>query len=427
MLTKKLITLAKPIIPYLAKYPRIKSLAKKLTLGIWQQEIKFRTRQWSEDIDVNKIYWINPNHIEYACVLQKDYDKFADRGKIVGGDWDQQAKKITELDTYQAFEARFVHNKPWVETQFYHRVLNEIAQGKIKWGCKTKAEFEQRLQNLESLYYTIKEQGYKTQQELSQTQSVSFTGEDEVTVQINRYGDYMFDDGKHRLIIAKLLKLEKIPVKVTIRHTKWYQFRKDILGYAAAYNGKVYQPITHPDLEDIPSVFGAERFNLMKAQLPLRRGSLLDIGAHWGYFCHKFEDLGFNCYAVESDARHLYFLEKLKRAENKNFQVIGESIFNYSEKTDFDIVIALNIFHHFLKTETLYRQLIDLLKRLQIKAMFFQAHLPDTEQMEGAYKNYAPDEFVDFILQHSTLNQVKYLGKTQDDRPLYLLSQTPAL
>ncbi len=421
MLTKKIIALAKPIIPYLIKYPRVKSWAKKISLGLWQQETNLRTKRLSADIDVNKTYWINPDRIEYACILQEGYDKFADRGKIIGGSWDKQRTKFVELDTYRAFEGKFIYGNAWEKTDFYHRVLEEIAQGKVKWGCTTKAEFDQRLINLETLYYDIKENGYKTQQELAEQQSVSFTGEDEISVQISRSGEYLFDDGKHRLIIAKLLDLTEIPVKVTIRHDEWYQFRKEILNYAAASDGRIYQPITHPDLSDIPSVFGDERFNIIKKHMPIQSGSLLDIGAHWGYFCHRFEEDGFNCYPVESDARHIYFLEKLKQADNRNFTIITGSIFDYYEKTDFDVVLALNIFHHFLKSENLYHQLVALLERLQIKVMFFQAHLPDTEQMKGAYRNYTPDEFVNFIIKHTTLSEAVYLGQTQDDRPIYKL------
>jgi len=147
-------------------------------------------------------------------------------------------------------------------------------------------------------------------------------------------------------------------------------------------------------LSDIPSLYGDERFEIIKAHLPLQIGTLLDIGAHFGYFCHKFEEEGFNCYAAESDDRSIYFLNKLKIAEDRDFKVVYGSIFDYRDKTDFDVVLALNVFHHFIKEEETYYQLIDLLKRLDMKVMFFQTELPDSSQMLGAYRNFDSEDFV---------------------------------
>ena len=182
---------------------------------------------------------------------------------------------------------------------------------------------------------------------------------------------------------------------------------------------KLYHPVTHPDLSDIPSMYGHERFEIIKANLPFNGGDLLDIGAHWEYFCHRLEEEGFTCYAVESNAPSLYFMERLKVAENRRFTIIPKSIFDYTEKTDFDIVLALNIFHHFIKTERDFHHLIDLLRRIRTRAMFFQTEKPDSIQMEGAYRNFDYDEFVQFILEHSNLREAVKIGKTDDGRPLY--------
>ena len=162
---------------------------------------------------------------------------------------------------------------------------------------------------------------------------------------------------------------------------------------------------------------------MIEANLGTRQGRLLDIGSHWGYFCHMFEEIGFDCYAVESDSRHIYFLEKIKRAGNREFKVIPKSIFEYSdiENLHFDVVLALNIFHHFLKEKDSYFKLQDLLKRLKMKEMYFQPHHTNDSQMENAYRNYSEEEFVEFVLQSSMLNEAKFLGRAQDGRGIYKL------
>jgi hypothetical protein len=221
--------------------------------------------------------------------------------------------------------------------------------------------------------------------------------------------------------MAKVLGIDSIPVKVTVRHADWIQFRKEVIEYARSQNGKLYAPITHMDLADMPSYFCDERFKLLMANLDLTRGTVLDIGSHWGYFCHRFEEAGFDCYAVENAAIHVHFLEKLKQAENRRFEIIHGDVFDLREKVDFDIVLALNIFHHFLKSQPTYEQLQQLLQRLDMKVMFFQAHHPEEAQMAGAYRNFDSDEFTAFILENSCLNEAHKIGRGEDGRVIYKL------
>ena len=384
--------------------------------------------RWSGDLDIDGTYWVDPDRIEYACVFKKmeDYSKYHHRGKVVGGNWDQRRIKFADrIGLLHGLEHRFIRGMHWEQTEFYQRILDVISGGTPLWGCKNKSELDNRCRYLDALFQDIKTNGYRSQQEIAQEENDPYKGEDEITVRIARDGTLLFEDGQHRLAMAKLLHIDRIPIKVTARHSEWFQFRKEVLDYAKMQPwGKLYHPITHPDLRDIPSIYGNERFELIKANLPIKSGDLLDIGANWGYFCHKFEEEGFHCYAVESDARNRYFLEKLKIAETKRFQIIYGSIFDYRDKTDFDVVLALNIFHHFIKEEETYYKLIDLLKRLDMKVMFFQPALPDDPQMKGAFRNFDCGEFVDFILKNSKLNEATYIGETQDGRPIYRLQST---
>ncbi len=80
----------------------------------------------------------------------------------------------------------------------------------------------------------------------------------------------------------------------------------------------------------------------------------------------------------------------------------------------------MNIFHHFLKKKELYFKLIELLKRLKMKELFLQTHRHNEAQMEGAYKNYSPEEVVDFVLENSCLDEFKLIGE-EDGRPIYKL------
>ena len=411
--------LSKSISSYLARivssHPRFSRLARELRFKIWL----FRLRD-HDTINVNKIIWINPKNIEY-CSL--GLLPMSNMGRVIGGDWDKSVERFEDLDVYEAFKRRFICDEDWDKTNFYKRVLSEIQKGKIKWKCRNKKELDERLRKIDGLYNTIKTNGYKLGKEVQEEYFPFYDPllkEDEVTVNIGREGDLFFNDGRHRLSIAKLLNLPKIPVKVVVRHPNWVKLRKELLIFAKMMSqGKLYQPLTHPDLLDLPSHYGSFRFDLIKRNLSLKRGTILDIGAELGYFCHRFEEEGFDCYANEYNPTIIYFLSKLKKIEKRNFNIISKSIFDYNRNGEllFDVVLCLNIFHHFLKTKESYEELILLLKRIRTKELFFQSHKYDEPQMKGVYKNFHPEEFALFISKYTNL-KYKLIGYSENDRKI---------
>jgi hypothetical protein len=219
--------------------------------------------------------------------------------------------------------------------------------------------------------------------------------------------------------------LPLVRVRVRWRHPAWLRLREEILAYAAAHGGRTYQPLLHPDLLDIPNEHSDARFELIRAHLPVQSGALLDIGSHWGYFCHRFEDLGFRCLAVESEPAAVYFMDRLRRAEGKRFKSLNADVLDLPVAEPFDVVLALNIFHHFLKTERDYQRLSAFLRRLQTQVMVFEPHRAEEEQMAGAYRNFAPEDFVRFVSEHTGLSHAQRLGEVEEGRSVYLLSRGP--
>jgi hypothetical protein len=182
--------------------------------------------------------------------------------------------------------------------------------------------------------------------------------------------------------------------------------------------GKAYQPLLHPDLSDIPSVWCNERFKIIKRNLTIKGGCLLDIGAHWGYFCHKFEEIGFNCIAIEDSQKNLYFLRKLKRAGNASFKIINKSIFDYEDILNFDVILVLvsNIFYYFLKEEESYYKLRKLFNRLKTREMYIQTDGSEEIKTRGKHKNCSPEEFVDFVVKNSNLTKADCIGEVRGSK-----------
>jgi len=402
---------------------RLWRLSKFILIKLkWKLLIGVKDSHWQPDI--HKKLWISPKKIVYSSL--QEFSIYDFNGRIIGGNWDHQEKKFDDLDIHVAFKQVVLEGKSWADTIFYQRILNRLNHGDFLWNCKDQNDLQERCRKLESLYHKINEEGYKSQEELLQLSGEyePLRLEDEVIVGIGRHGDMLFCNSAHRLVIAKLLNIPQIPVKVAVRHPEWIKLRKELFLYAKDLGGKTYQTIAHPDLKDIPAFHECEnRFCLIKENLTARGGKLLDIGANIGYFCHHFEEEGFDCYAIENYKRELYFLHKLKRAENRKFTIIDASILDYPpiHELQFDVILALNTFHHFLKTELDYYKFIKLLRGLKFKEMFFEPHHPHEDQMVDAYRNYSPDEFVAFILENSGLKQAEIIGQDNDGRFIYKL------
>ena len=378
-------------------------------------KIKFRMlRGGTKSVKTNEIVYVNPAEIRYVSLT--DNNKYKNICTIEGGDWDLKRKPIEDMDIFIALREHFENGAPLSKSKAHNRILKEIEKGVSKWGCQTEEELNARWRGIDELYFDIKTKGYQTQRERGNPNFV-----DEVTVKIGRDGELLFEDGRHRLSIAKILGFKSIPVLITKRHREWAKFRAKLLSYSQEH--RIYQPLLHPDLMSIPSSKRNERISLILDNLPCHKGEVLDIGANWGYFCHILEDAGFTCYAVENNLEALYFLNKLKSVQRRRFDIIAKSVFDI-EKVSYDIVLALSIFHHFLKNEDDYHKLTEFLGKLDTRFMFFEPHKFNEQQMRNAYINYNEIEFVEYILSNSCLNTYTFLGRLKEDgRGIYLLKR----
>lgn len=373
----------------------------------------------------NKIYWVNPQKL---CYISKDRDNlWRNYLQISGGDWDETKMLFNNSNLYKAFEQRFNKGMKWEDTKHYQIILEHINKGTLKWNLD-KEKWDDYLKKIDILYQEIKNNGYKSQKELhGKWKRLDVRKRlDEISVNIGRDGEFLVIHGKHRLAIAKLLHIPLVPIVIIKRHKKWIKFKQE-LSYLSRHDN-LYQRLTHPDLQEFQFKYGDVRFELIKKHLSVHegtfKGTLLDIGTNLGYFCHKMEDLGFDCYGIEKNMYYVYFLKKLRKAENKRFKIIQKSIFSYNKGKElkFDVVLALFIFHHFLKRKNTYLNLIKLLNRLKVKEMFFGAHDPKELQNTGSYVNYTPGEFVKFIIEKSCLKKYELIGILENGRHVYKLT-----
>ena len=372
---------------------------------IYQIYDKFWYLELLVDIDKFDISSYQNNNYTIASQRLKhfSYIKTVHKLNELRNNWDlpNQLTRIEDSDEFHLLLEHFTKNKDWKETKSYSKIVGDFSNNKLVDGYNDEIEFLNVLYKLDEIYKSSKSS--KTLELIKK-----------IKVGIGRNGDYIIFKGLLTFLLLKILHQEKIPIEIIIRHPLWTKFSKEFLRFQYLH-GEIYQPLIHPDLT-LKSSYTDERYKIIKGNLTFKNGTLLDIGANLGFFCHKFEELGFECYAVEIRPSNVYFMKKLRDIEKKKFTIINKSIFDYKDKFDFDIILALNIFHHFLREKDLYHKLIKFLGNLKIREMYFQPHDPKEKIMKNAYKNYNNEQFVNFIIKNSCLNNFKQINDISDGR-----------
>jgi len=215
-------------------------------------------RHYDARIDPFELIYVDPCKIEEVITTEgREWFEYSDAvSEVVGGDWDKHVLELEEYDLYNAFVDRFQHGRPWCETDFYERAKKIFERGESKWGCSNIKQFEQRLESMDVLFEAISSEGYKTQSELRQQresdpalrQIHQYWPPDlhEVSVAVSRKGRYILYEGRHRLSIARISNVEKIPVRIRGRHKKWQRLREYINN-----NDGVERNIKHKDIKNI--------------------------------------------------------------------------------------------------------------------------------------------------------------------------------
>ena len=229
---------------------------------LWEYE-KQKWKNKSEnqtDADPFKIVWVEPKQIQYVTgKIEYNYrpdsphlDHFKPAfsgvdnfGRVRCGDWDTHEDKFTEIWVYKAIEQWYEKDIPWKETDFFNKHLELIEEHGRSYKCESKEELFGKCKRYESILNDIKKNGFKTQREQG-----NLKPHREITVNIGRNGEFLFfGGGRHRLSIAKVLNLEKVPIIVKVRHRLWQELRDEIHNNGLPETREELRD--HPDLQDV--------------------------------------------------------------------------------------------------------------------------------------------------------------------------------
>jgi len=220
-------------------------------------------RNWCQHAPVHpgyanpfRLLMVDPNNIERirktSCEVYElcATDGF---GTILAGDWRETGLTIPiESNTVvKALLQRFQHGVPWDETRYYQQIARRIEQGS-KLPYESVEEFrDSRLSAVDALYRDIQRNGYQSNALRNNTVQDAYRGTFldafDVMVMIDRNGDFVVFEGKHRVAIAQSISdVYSIPVHVYAVHRDWQDTRDFVATHGETrHRGTIRD---HPDL-----------------------------------------------------------------------------------------------------------------------------------------------------------------------------------
>ncbi|ETW12663.1 hypothetical protein ATO8_11614 [Roseivivax marinus] len=162
--------------------------------------------------------WIDPREITgiYArggkTVFRRRHS-----GTVADGDWDLSWRPIDEAKKIAACNRHFVQGESWEETGIIDEMMARIARAGVFDGCRTREDVHRRYERIDRMYEEIA-RVRRLEPVISRPER--FRREHGgVLVHIDRTGRPMLaGNGNHRLAIARILGLERIPAQIGAIH-----------------------------------------------------------------------------------------------------------------------------------------------------------------------------------------------------------------
>lgn len=225
----------------------------------------FEVRSWVypdvSDANPLRLRWVDPEDIEYLHAGRPKQP-----GLVLDGDWDTPAKRFVETAACESIQQRYEDGRDWSETPLYEYYRERIERGDPSGRVATYAELEAYFTRIDRLYERIKSKGYRSQRDLlAEDPTAAHTANnDTIHPALNEIGVNIYRDGtlakktsgNHRLAIARVLGIERVPVVVRTRHAEWQAIRDEIREAESRdrLDARARRRLDHPDLTDVVPV-----------------------------------------------------------------------------------------------------------------------------------------------------------------------------
>lgn len=178
--------------------------------------------------------WVDTDQIEYVSSRpNKEKNVWSDAGLVLDGDWDRDTDRFVDSsEWYRILSAHFKDGVAWEDIPAIQRRLDMVEQGRtVMDGRDTIDGVFDRCELIDRIFYEIRENGYRTQVELAKGENETHSKKwlpfkrtyHEIAVDVARDGELLFVDGRHRLSIAKILGIDRVPVRIVVRHKRFVE------------------------------------------------------------------------------------------------------------------------------------------------------------------------------------------------------------
>jgi hypothetical protein len=226
---------------------------------MWLDDFRRRTawnayangRRYDAPPDPWAFVYVDPESVEHWTTVSLKWGL----GRVRGGDWDRPAncRALESLYIEEGLTQRFEQGREWSETTYYETVVDRIADGRSFHGVESVEELEDSyLPAVDGLYESMREEGYRPNRGTvySDPEDADYVHDLEPMVLFGREGEPIWTEGYHRLVMARLVGVERIPVYVLRRHERWQRTR-EVVGHADDGRPDVAARTDHPDLQDL--------------------------------------------------------------------------------------------------------------------------------------------------------------------------------
>lgn len=193
---------------------------------------KWRYRYHPRSVpDPDRTYHLDPAAVDYAIWHFDMREHFGRKpgNDVLGGDWDLLKVPFEETYIYRGLFARFAEGREWAETEYYSVVRD---------AAHRPDDPLEYLSQYDEMFEDMRENGFRDG--------------NEIVVHIGRAGEYIRFNGFHRVSMAKILDIDAIPARVSLRHRRWQRVRDEFARAESAADlpDRLLEHVGHPDLRE---------------------------------------------------------------------------------------------------------------------------------------------------------------------------------
>lgn len=210
-------------------------------------------KRYAAPADPWRLVRVDPNEVERFAVVSLLWGL----GRVRGGDWDrpEETRRLDDTRMCEGLRQRFEEGRDWEDTAYYEWGRDRLEDQERFRGCTDLEEFEaEHCRRIDDLFESIREDGYRPNRGTvyDGPGDVEYVHDLEPLALIGRDGEVLWSEGFHRLILARILDVDAVPVYVLRRHEAWQEVRDRLARTDPGDRPPELEAhVDHPDVRDV--------------------------------------------------------------------------------------------------------------------------------------------------------------------------------